>query len=300
MASATAERRQELEVELTCAEKLKSAIPCVGEKFDTAKLIREKEASKSNKWTSGNPAPHLELTVLPSQDCPIGAFSHPEKMSHEDLHIFETSIELLLNVKLAQAVKKKIDASIDAYFPGNGKVIVHLWFSPPEYLQEVLARPDKNAYILDALLLPLTPEHAKTVAETAEKANLQGWAGSFKFGLKALQSRARELGVSEKDMEDEISKAAGLNKDKRAAVLELCIAATKRGGGDGGEIAHRVASLRGELEPLAVDPSPMQPSPHEHLPKLLVQDLVTEKNIPNARWAGVIYTTVNLMDFTPK
>ena len=261
-------------------DKFRDAIPCLGEKFDTAKLIREKEASTSNKWTSGNPAPHLELTVLPSQS---EAFFHPHMMTHENLHEFETSMELLLNVKLAMTVKKKIDASIDAHFPGNGKVIVHLWFSPPEYLQEVLAMPNKQAYILDALLNPLTPKHAKTLAETAEKANLKGWAGSFTFGLKALQARARELGVSEEDLE--AADKTPPRDDKRAAVRDLCIEQTKGAGGDGAAVAHRVAALREELEPLLADPSPMQPAPHEGLPKLLVRDLVKEKNNPSLKWA---------------
>ena len=67
--------------------------------------------------------------------------------------------------------------------------------------------------------------------------------------LNLLQSRARELGVSEKELEDEISKGApgaGL-KDKRAAVLELCIRAAKRGGED----VRETAILRSERGSMA-------------------------------------------------
>eukprot|EP01046_Picozoa_sp_COSAG06_P005298 COSAG06_NODE_235_length_19514_cov_33.329333_4_plen_719_part_00 len=172
--AADAERRRELEADKTCLDKLKTA--CLGDQFDKSKLIREKEATTSNKWTSGNPAPHVELTVVPSVS---DHYSHPDKMTHEDLHSFETSIELLLNIKLAMTGKKKIDASIDAYFPGNGRIVVHVWFSPPEYLQEVLAMPDKTAYVLDALLLPLDPPQVAALAATAKQGELQGWAASF-------------------------------------------------------------------------------------------------------------------------
>jgi hypothetical protein len=110
--AADAERRRHLEAEKTCIQRVKSSI-CLGDEDDKKRLIREKEATTTNKWTSGNLTPHVELTVVPAQNehCP-----DPHHMDPEQLHSFETSIELLLNIKLALAgPKKKIDASIDAY-----------------------------------------------------------------------------------------------------------------------------------------------------------------------------------------
>lgn len=67
------------------------------------------------------------------------------------------------------------------YYPGSGRVVVYAWFSPPEFLQEVLAMPAKTEVVLDALLLKkqLEPEQMKELMKDAELGGLQGWAGSF-------------------------------------------------------------------------------------------------------------------------
>lgn len=109
--AADAERRRELEAHKTCKDRLISM--CCGDEDDKMPRIREKEVT--NKWASGNLTPDVELTVVPAPNkhCP-----DPHNMSPEQLHDFEASIELLLNIKLAWGRKKhnyKIAASIDAY-----------------------------------------------------------------------------------------------------------------------------------------------------------------------------------------
>ena len=56
---------------------------------------------------------------------------------------------------------------------------MHVWFSPPEFLQEVLARPDKTQYVLGALLHPLGSEQKAALEQAAEHGNLKGWAAAF-------------------------------------------------------------------------------------------------------------------------
>ena len=103
--AADAERRRQLEAESNCIQRVKSSI-CFGDEDDKKRLIREKEATTTNKWTSGNLTPHVELIVVPAQN------EHcldPHHMDPEQLHNFETSIELLLNIKLCISRTKKQD-----------------------------------------------------------------------------------------------------------------------------------------------------------------------------------------------
>lgn len=107
-----AERRRELEAEKGCVEKLRllcDNLRCCRDQDDAKRLIRGKQDTNTNKWTSGNLTPHVELTVAPVMD-------DTHYMNSDQLHDFETSIELLLSIKLAlDKPENNVEASIDAY-----------------------------------------------------------------------------------------------------------------------------------------------------------------------------------------
>lgn len=199
--AAEAEARRELVADEKCTHRFKKSI-CGGGDADATRLLRANAGESANKWTSGNLTPHVELVVIPTEKTEKKSGFCRDKchMDTEELHSFETSIELLLNVKLALGgATHKIDASVDAYllwklrfacaflndskecavtryFPGNGKIIVHVWFSPPEFLQQVLANPDKNEYVLRALLRPLDPSQKEALEHAVAQGGLEGWA----------------------------------------------------------------------------------------------------------------------------
>lgn len=81
-------------------------------------------------------------------------------------------------------VSSVIDSNIfvsctNRYYPGNGRVVLHVWFSPPEFMQEVLAMPEKSEYIIDALLGPLAAPQKSALVAAAEHGSIKGWAGSY-------------------------------------------------------------------------------------------------------------------------
>ena len=104
-----AERRALLEQEKTCKDKL---LPCLMKPVEARSLLREGDTSASNKWASGNPTPHLQLTVIPTPDS-THRLNH--KLTHDDLHQFDQTIELLLNIKCTAAGQEgKIETKIDS------------------------------------------------------------------------------------------------------------------------------------------------------------------------------------------
>ena len=71
---------------------------------------------------------------------------------------------------------------------------MHVWFSPPEFLQEVLARPDKTQYVLGALLHPLGSEQKAALEQAAEHGK----------EMLALHSKMREVADKVQQVEDDM------------------------------------------------------------------------------------------------
>ena len=53
---------------------------------------------------------------------------------------------------------------------------VSIWFSPPDFLQTVLAREDKDEWVLEALTTHLTSSERGDLVRIGKKAGLRGWA----------------------------------------------------------------------------------------------------------------------------
>ena len=83
-----AERRALLEQEKTCKDKL---LPCLMKPVEARSLLREGDTSASNKWASGNPTPHLQLTVIPTPDS-THRLNH--KLTHSTTSTFPSNLPL--------------------------------------------------------------------------------------------------------------------------------------------------------------------------------------------------------------